>query len=120
MSFHKSSAKYEITEKGKRLLDWAKSHPDTCLFVSKAVETTVDDMLEQMPFPDDMKYELKSKSAFTLGLQIQCYLAEGGSEKYIVSRIASNVKKVMQKVLLEMLTETFEEAQTNQSVDEMD
>jgi hypothetical protein len=114
MSVENLPANYKVTEKGKTLFDWIESHEETCEFISRTALVTLDSIITQMPIPDDMKHELLSKSHFTMKLQICIYMAEGGSENYIVSRITSTAKKLLQDELLQMLAEGF------QSVDQMD
>lgn len=105
MSVKNLPANYEVTEKGKTLFDWIESHSETCEFISRTAQITLDSIIKQMPIPDDMKGEILSKSHFTMKLQICIYMAEGGQETYIVSRITSTAKQVVQKILLEMLSE---------------
>jgi hypothetical protein len=110
MSVKNLPANYEVTEKGKTLFDWIESHRDTCIFISQTAGVTLDAMIAQMPIPDDMKDELSRKSAFAMRLQICIYMAEGGQEKYIVSRVTSSAKKVLQDTLLQMLADSFQPA----------
>ena len=114
MSVKNPLANYEVTEKGKTLFDWIENNQETCEFISKTALITLDSIITQMPCPDDMKHEILSKSHFTMKLAICIYMADGGSETYIVSRITSTAKQVVQKILLEMLSEGL------QSVDQMD